>query len=489
MKTLLAFLLLAATALAVDHVPDFVSGPPTSVADGFWDDAATWKGKKVPAADTDAVVNHKVTVRGAVSVRNVNVFGRLSFDSAATSVFKVQTLALPGGDMGKGCGCGCIGRLAVGTKDQPMTGSAEIIFRDLPLDPENDPLQFGNGLLALHGTRVTIYGNGDNVTLRSENPTGVRGHTQFMGDADVRIHGATFANLGRTTADALGAVTNQVGRYAVHLHHIQGFPWAEGGAEYQWEIVNCKILNSRKWALAIHDAHHGLAADNLIDGARGDGIAFEIGNEFGNTVTRNTIRNITKGVQTNEDRNGLGSGIWGRSVSNHVNDNTITNVQGSPISWWCRIGQLLPHPAYRGAFTDLPFVPLQIRPQDGGPWPAAWAGHESDVIATWAGRQHSHTCDRNVCTLPNSLTSGMFVAGCGDPKIGVPPVPIDWFEAHDNKFINLTAQNRHLRTGVEIIYSGNIRLSGTVTSAGIATRYKTNHPERIHEVEDLVFVP
>ena len=77
-----------------------------------------------------------------------------------------------------------------------------------------------------------------NVTFSSENPSGTRGHTMFMGRADVDIRYAAFLDLGRTkigpldstTFDSAGNVThigtNQIARYPVHTHYLMG---PEGG--------------------------------------------------------------------------------------------------------------------------------------------------------------------------------------------------------------------------------------------------------------------
>jgi hypothetical protein len=480
MKTLSIWLLLAASVLAHDNIPNFVAGPPTSVKDGYWDDPATWRGKP-PKTDTDAVINHRVVLRESASVLNINVTGTLAFEPAASASLKVQTLAILDH-----------GTLEVGTPELPIVGSAEIVFRDLPLNLENDPETFGNGLLALSGSRVSIYGDG-NITLRSENPAGVRGHTLYTGASDIRIHGATFADLGRTLGDPLDSTTfnpdhsvahigtNQVGRYAVHLHHLQGLIGTD--AEYQCEVVNCSILRSRKWSLAIHDTHWGLIADNLIDGARGAGIAIESGNEYANVITRNTVRNIIPGTDTNPDRNAGGAGIWGRAASNDITDNTISDCH-TGISLWCRIGARIPLPAYRGVFTDLPFHNGKL-PSDGGAWPAVWAGYEDDVIGGYTGRQFDFRCAGN--TILNPTSRGMFIAGCGDPRTGTFVTPIDSFIAESNTILSTNPNSAHLRVGIDVIYSGNIRLSGQVSKTGFGVPWKTNHPERIHDVDDFIW--
>ena len=75
-----------------------------------------------------------------------------------------------------------------------------------------------------------------NVLIHSENPIGTRGHTMCMGTAMARtsavpVLGSRAHHPRRsrqhTTFDSSGNVathigTNQIGRYAAHMHHLAG---------------------------------------------------------------------------------------------------------------------------------------------------------------------------------------------------------------------------------------------------------------------------
>jgi len=414
-----------------DNIPNFVPSPDTkSVKDGPWPDSATWSAG-VPTATSGVSIGHRVTVAGDAIARAVRVeHGSLAFNPGVDSQLMVQTLQVEHGG------------LEMGTAAAPMKQVGEIVFRDLPLE---DPEQFGNGLLVQHGSTVSIYGGGL-VTLKSENPAGVRGHTLFTEDADVRIHGATFADLGRTFGDPLDPVTNHIGRYAVHLHHLRGLPDLLGSP--QFEFVGCQVLRSRKWGLAIHDSHCGLVTDNLFDGGRGAGIAFEFGNEFGNIVSRNTVRNITAGTHLDKfelgairDGDSDGAGIWGRSVSNDVTENVVEDC-ALGISFWARINALLPFPDAPGIFSDYPAYSgfLSGLPTHPG------------ITYDFASRQRGFHFARNMARrCPVAYT----LSGIAQGRTGKFVTPRTTFHSTDN-------HAEGCPFGYEINYSGDLILSGTV---------------------------
>lgn len=182
-----------------------------------------------------------------------------------------------------------------------------------------------------------------NIEIRSENPAGTRGHTFFSGQATINIQYVEFLDLGRTdalrpldntTTDGQGNAThigtNQVGRYAVHLHHLQG-PENLTNTGYQYTFNGNAIVHSKKWGMAIHDTHWGLISDNVVYDAQGAGIVTEDGSEIGNEL----LRNFTARMQgTHEDgKAGTaqgdygrgGSGFWFRRSGNILRDNVSTD--------------------------------------------------------------------------------------------------------------------------------------------------------------------
>jgi len=147
-----------------------------------------------------------------------------------------------------------------------------------------------------------------NVTLRSENPNGVRGHILLHGRAVVDLRYARLQDLGRTNIDILGEA-NQKGRYPLHAHHLIG-PLVPPATGYQFAFVGNVVdfgegnrTQQRKWAIAIHDSHYGLIAENIVDRAGGAGIVTEDGSETGNRFARNfVVRVIGGNNERTEDR-------------------------------------------------------------------------------------------------------------------------------------------------------------------------------------------
>lgn len=170
-----------------------------------------------------------------------------------------------------------------------------------------------------------------NVVVRSEAPSGTRGHVMFTDRADVDVRYAQFKDLGRTTIDELNTVTNHIGRYALHIHHLYG-PTSTPSNGYQYTLIGNSIENGpgaptrQKWAITIHGSHYGMVSDNVIFNIGGAAIMTEDGNESYNVFERNFI--VHRGQGTG-GRMGLGresSGIYLRGPLNYVRDNVATNV-------------------------------------------------------------------------------------------------------------------------------------------------------------------
>jgi hypothetical protein len=101
-----------------------------------------------------------------------------------------------------------------------------------------------------------------NVVIRSANAAGTRGHVLATERAVVDIRNAVFHDLGRTTLDPDDSTTfdnahtvthvgtNQVGRYALHMHHVIG-PVTAPANGYQFTLIGNVIENTRKWGLAM----------------------------------------------------------------------------------------------------------------------------------------------------------------------------------------------------------------------------------------------
>lgn len=194
--------------------------------------------------------------------------------------------------------------------------------------------------------------------VRSENPQGTRGHVLLMGRADVDVRHVQFQGMGRTGAqpldnasvDGLGNVThvgtNQIGRYAIHLHHVSG-PTTPQASGFQYTLYGCSVIDSRKWGVALHNSHYGLVYNNVVVGWEGAGIVTEDGSETGNQILYNFAADggtssQNPGMTNAEDdplsRDGArdfawrGDGLWLASASNLVVGNVACNVRGAGVN-------------------------------------------------------------------------------------------------------------------------------------------------------------
>ena len=182
-----------------------------------------------------------------------------------------------------------------------------------------------------------------NVVIRSENPQGTRGHVLFTARANVDVEGVRFQDLGRTdafrsldntTLGTAGGVThigtNQVGRYAVHFHHLMG-PVNPTNTGYQFTFSENTVDGALKWAVAVHDSSYGLLQNNVVYRAQGAGFVTEEGSEINNSFLDNiTIRiqgtsnDGKSGTQENDYARG-GSGFWFRYGGNAVVGNVAAD--------------------------------------------------------------------------------------------------------------------------------------------------------------------
>ena len=182
-----------------------------------------------------------------------------------------------------------------------------------------------------------------NVRFASENPAGVRGHFQAIGLASVDVNYTEFYEFGRTTVAPLdsttlgddGSVThigtNQIGRYAVHMHHLaSNAPPQSNG--YQFNLIGLAVNGSPKWGVVAHDSHFGLVQNNAVYNARGAAFVQEDGSETGNTFDGNfAVRADGSGSPPGDDLrqkgavdNGHeGSLFWFRGMNKTIITNNI----------------------------------------------------------------------------------------------------------------------------------------------------------------------
>src|SRR5262245_23015164 len=133
-------------------VPLFCASPTvTSASNGPWSNPRTWSTGKVPVANDKVAIaaGHAVTY-DAVSdgaLDCIEVRGTLAFRTDASTRLHVVTLTVLDG-----------GALEVGRQSNPIAANvtAEIVIADRPFDPQIDPSQAGNGVLAFG--KVTMHG-------------------------------------------------------------------------------------------------------------------------------------------------------------------------------------------------------------------------------------------------------------------------------------------------------------------------------------------
>jgi hypothetical protein len=232
---------------------------------------------------------------------------------------------------------------------------AEIVLLDRPFDNQFDPQQTGHGFIGHSGGSTTLK----HSQIRSEKPAGTPGHVLFTGSHAVDIEGCTFDGVGRTlmgtldnahlgpNREVLHEAGNQIGRYALHLHHVT----------VPFRVVNTKLLNGRKVALAIHNSDGGLVDDVIVDNFAGSGIVLEAGSENGNTIKDCRVTNIRgdgKGVQGHDggidaklagDDAGKGprrtiggqfsegAAYWFRSIANDFVNNYAADAEFGAVIW------------------------------------------------------------------------------------------------------------------------------------------------------------
>ena len=208
-----------------------------------------------------------------------------------------------------------------------------------------------------------------NVIVRSENPSGTRGHVIFVTRADVDIRYVLFKGLGRTRMGVLDNAeyaadgtllhtgTNQIGRYPLHFHHTFGprTPQVNG---HQFTAIGNAIDDASKWGITVHNSHYGLIQDNVVYNSRGAGIAAEDGTESFNVFDHNfSMRSEGSGEfaprsgygGATADPGGEGAGFWLRGPNNVLRNNVAANVDvfGYGIAAG-RLGEVW-IPAFKGA--------------------------------------------------------------------------------------------------------------------------------------------
>ena len=223
-------------------------------------------------------------------------------------------------------------------------------------DADGTPTVLSNGIKLLpHLGNLTR-----NVIVRSENPSGTRGHTLFTQRSTVNISYVQFQDLGRTRAVPLHAMTNHIGRYPVHIHHVWG-PVNPGNTGYQFSLIGNAVNDSLKWPIAVHGSHFGLVRQNVVFGGAqltGAGIAVEDGTETQNLFEENFVAYIRGATQPRDSGPNTADGTTPGSAaecfwSNGFNNRFVNNVAAS-----CRntVQQIVSGPGWKFIVPAAPYI-------------------------------------------------------------------------------------------------------------------------------------
>ncbi len=212
-----------------------------------------------------------------------------------------------------------------------------------------------------------------NVIVRSASPSGTRGHVIFTHMADVDIRYALYKDLGRTTYLPLDAVTNHIGRYPMHVHHLSG-PLPTPANGFQFTLLGNAVdggsaVTQFKWGIAVHGSHYGLIQDNVVYNFNGAAIATEDGSESFNVFDHNfALRGMGQPNDVlGEARMALGTeavGFWFRGPNNYVRNNVAANFQNPVDGSRLRVRLSVPLPGqhrgpeFQGGRHHGPWAPV-----------------------------------------------------------------------------------------------------------------------------------
>jgi G8 domain len=247
---------------------------------------------------------------------------------------------------------------------QSLSADGRVIALSAPLAFDHRGARDADGTPTVVGGTVALLPHVGNLTrnvvIRSENPSGTRGHTLFTSRSRVAIHHVQFQDLGRTRATALHSSSNHIGRYPLHIHHLWG-PVNPSNTGFQFEIVGNAVNDSLKWPIAVHGSHYGLVRRNVVFGGAqltGAGIAVEDGTETENLFEENFVANIRGQINPRESGPATADGTTPGSAAEcfwaaGFNSRFVNNVASS-----CRnpVQQIVSGPGWKFIVPAAPYT-------------------------------------------------------------------------------------------------------------------------------------
>jgi hypothetical protein len=201
------------------------------------------------------------------------------------------------------------------------------------------PLAFARAAITRPDGSVVLQPRVANLSRRSviasEDPSGVRWHVAHVGpDAEWDVSGVAFVGLGRTKNERLDNTslgshigTNQVGRYAFHMHHV--------GSSLSTRRITSSAFDGKgggKWSMAIHQSHDIEVIGNVCVDTPSACVSTEDGNEVRNVIRGNfAAYSVGNGVEARQNVKdscpGCESAFWFRGVHNTIDGNEAWNSQ------------------------------------------------------------------------------------------------------------------------------------------------------------------
>lgn len=170
------------------------------------------------------------------------------------------------------------------------------------------------------------------ITIRSANPLGRRGHLMFTGMAKVDVQYVSVLDMGRTTIAPLNDVTNHIGRYAFHFHHLM----TRGTAT----AVGVVVERYTKWGYTVHASNGNTLRNTIAYDGQGAGYMTETGTEADNVFDRNLCILVSGGKQFNAGMGHPGGSgadgtcFWMHGPRNILTSNVAMNGEQSGFALW-----------------------------------------------------------------------------------------------------------------------------------------------------------